>query len=68
MHRYLNFIDGDWRDSSAPRLDVDNPSTGEVTATLPDGLYAYTKTKSLYTALDTNLDARPYSAVGGEWE
>ena len=33
-----------------------------------DGLYAYTKTKSLYTALDTNLDARPYSAVGGEWE
>jgi betaine-aldehyde dehydrogenase len=33
-----------------------------------DGLYAYTKIKSLYTALDTNLDARPYSAVGGEWE
>jgi len=24
-----------------------------------DGLYAYTKTKSLYTALDTDLDARP---------
>ncbi|MGQ0629703.1 MAG: aldehyde dehydrogenase family protein [Sporichthyaceae bacterium] len=33
-----------------------------------EGLYAYTKTKSLYTALDTDLDARPYSAVGGEWE
>ncbi|MGQ0465003.1 MAG: aldehyde dehydrogenase family protein [Sporichthyaceae bacterium] len=34
----------------------------------PDGLYAYTKIKSLYTALDSDLDARPYSAVGGEWE
>ncbi|MGQ0845731.1 MAG: aldehyde dehydrogenase family protein [Sporichthyaceae bacterium] len=34
----------------------------------PDGLYGYTKVKSLWTSLDTNLDARPYSAVGGEWE
>ncbi len=36
MHRYLNFIDGAWCDSSAPRVDVDNPSTGEVIGTLPD--------------------------------
>jgi betaine-aldehyde dehydrogenase len=33
-----------------------------------DGLYSYTKVKSLYTALDENLDARPYGAVGSEWE
>lgn len=33
-----------------------------------DGLHAYTKVKSLYTALDADLDARPYSAVGGQWE
>lgn len=33
-----------------------------------EGLFGYTRTKSLYTALDTDLDARPYSAVGGEWE
>lgn len=33
-----------------------------------DGLLAYTKVRSLYTALDTNLDARPYGVVGSEWE
>ncbi|NKQ53203.1 aldehyde dehydrogenase [Amycolatopsis sp. K13G38] len=33
-----------------------------------DGLFGYTKVKSLYTALDENLDARPYGAVGSEWE
>ena len=34
----------------------------------PDGLFSYTKVKSLYTALDSKLDARAYGAVGGEWE
>lgn len=34
----------------------------------PEGLFAYTKTKSLYTALDTDIDGRAYGAVGGEWE
>lgn len=171
MHRYLNYLAGAWCDSDSPRLDVENPSTGELIGTVPDssaadigtavgaaarafrdgpwarlavtaraqvlrdlatalegrfdsladglvwgrdlgrarevaarissglvwvndaaqadvartpfagkkrsgvgselgvdGLYAYTKVKSLYTALDTDLDARPYSAVGGEWE
>lgn len=33
-----------------------------------DGLLAYTKTRSLFTALDTNLDNRPYGVVGSEWE
>jgi len=33
-----------------------------------DGLHGYTRVKSLYTALDTNIDARPYGAVGSEWE
>lgn len=33
-----------------------------------DGLLGYTKVRSLYTALDTNLDARPYGVVGSEWE
>jgi len=33
-----------------------------------DGLFSYTKVKSLYTALDRDLDARPYGAVGSEWE
>ncbi|GAB3141452.1 aldehyde dehydrogenase [Amycolatopsis stemonae] len=32
-----------------------------------EGLFAYTKTRSLYTALDTNLDVRAYGVVGGEW-
>jgi betaine-aldehyde dehydrogenase len=36
MHRYLNFVDGEWRDSAASRIDVDDPSTGEIIATLPD--------------------------------
>jgi betaine-aldehyde dehydrogenase len=34
----------------------------------PDGLFAFTRVKSLWTALDDNLDARAYSAVGGEWD
>ncbi|KAA9153968.1 aldehyde dehydrogenase [Amycolatopsis acidicola] len=34
----------------------------------PDGLFGYTKVKSLYTALDENLDARAYGAVGSGWE
>lgn len=34
----------------------------------PDGLFAYTKTKSLYTALDDDIDGRAYAAVGGEWD
>ncbi|MCW2800811.1 MAG: betB [Aeromicrobium sp.] len=33
-----------------------------------DGLLAYTKVRSLYTALDTNLDARAYGVVGSEWD
>lgn len=33
-----------------------------------DGLLAYTKVRSLFTALDTNLDARAYGVVGSEWE
>jgi len=33
-----------------------------------DGLFAYTKTRSLFTALDTDLDGRPYGVVGSEWE
>ncbi|GAA3528076.1 aldehyde dehydrogenase family protein [Nocardioides daeguensis] len=33
-----------------------------------DGLFAYTKTRSLFTALDTNLDVRAYGVVGSEWE
>lgn len=33
-----------------------------------DGLFAYTKTRSLFTALDTNLDVRAYGVVGGEWD
>lgn len=33
-----------------------------------EGLFGYTKVKSLYTALDRNLDARAYGAVGSEWE
>jgi betaine-aldehyde dehydrogenase len=33
-----------------------------------DGLFAYTKTRSLYTALDTSPDRRGYGVVGGEWE
>lgn len=33
-----------------------------------DGLLAYTKVRSLYTALDTDLDGRAYSVVGSEWE
>ncbi len=37
---YLNFVDGAWRDSAGPRLDVDNPSTGEVIGTLPDSTAA----------------------------
>ncbi|WP_020661473.1 aldehyde dehydrogenase family protein [Amycolatopsis benzoatilytica] len=32
-----------------------------------EGLFAYTKTRSLYTALDTDLDVRAYGVVGGEW-
>jgi betaine-aldehyde dehydrogenase len=33
-----------------------------------DGLFAYTKTRSLFTALDTDLDGRSYGVVGSEWE
>lgn len=33
-----------------------------------DGLLAYTKVRSLFTALDTNLDVRAYGVVGSEWE
>ncbi|CAM3416178.1 aldehyde dehydrogenase family protein [Nocardioides dubius] len=33
-----------------------------------DGLFAYTKVRSLYTALDNNLDARAYGVVGSEWD
>lgn len=33
-----------------------------------EGLFAYTKVRSLYTALDTSLDVRAYGVVGGEWE
>lgn len=33
-----------------------------------DGLYSYTKVKSLYTALDNDIDSRPYGGVGSEWE
>jgi len=33
-----------------------------------EGLFAYTKTRSLYTALDTDLDGRAYGVVGSEWE
>ncbi|WP_110208461.1 aldehyde dehydrogenase family protein [Nocardioides daejeonensis] len=33
-----------------------------------DGLLAYTKVRSLYTALDNNLDARAYGVVGSEWD
>lgn len=34
----------------------------------PDGLFAYTRIKSLYTALDDDIDSRAYAAVGGEWD
>jgi aldehyde dehydrogenase (NAD+) len=33
-----------------------------------DGLFGYTKVRSLYTALDRDLDMRAYGVVGGEWE
>jgi len=33
-----------------------------------EGLLAYTKVRSLFTALDTNLDVRAYGVVGSEWE
>jgi len=33
-----------------------------------DGLLAYTKVRSLYTALDSDLDNRAYGVVGSEWE
>lgn len=33
-----------------------------------DGLLAYTKVRSLYTALDGNLGNRAYGVVGSEWE
>ncbi|WP_226360332.1 aldehyde dehydrogenase [Pseudonocardia sp. ICBG1142] len=33
-----------------------------------DGLHAYTKVKSLYTALDTDIDGRSYGAVGLDWD
>jgi len=33
-----------------------------------DGLFAYTKVRSLYTALDGDLDNRAYGVVGSEWE
>jgi betaine-aldehyde dehydrogenase len=33
-----------------------------------DGLFAYTKVRSLFTALDPDLDVRAYGVVGGEWE
>ncbi|KAA1394230.1 aldehyde dehydrogenase family protein [Aeromicrobium ginsengisoli] len=33
-----------------------------------DGLFAYTKVRSLYTALDTSLDGRAYGVVGSEWD
>ncbi|HEY9564492.1 MAG TPA: aldehyde dehydrogenase family protein [Nocardioides sp.] len=33
-----------------------------------DGLLAYTKVRSLYTALDRDLDARSYGVVGSEWD
>ncbi|GAB3077898.1 aldehyde dehydrogenase family protein [Nocardioides zeae] len=34
----------------------------------PEGLFAYTVTRSLYTALDADVGARPYGVVGSEWE
>ena len=43
-------------------------SSGVGTELGPEGLFAFTKTKSLYTALDDDLDARAYAAVGGEWD
>lgn len=43
-------------------------SSGVGTELGVDGLFSYTKVKSLYTALDRNIDARPYGAVGSEWE
>jgi betaine-aldehyde dehydrogenase len=33
-----------------------------------DGLLAYTKVRSLYTALDRDIDLRAYGVVGSEWE
>jgi len=33
-----------------------------------DGLFAYTKVRSLYTSLDAGLDGRAYGVVGSEWE
>ncbi|MEO3787251.1 aldehyde dehydrogenase family protein [Actinocorallia sp. B10E7] len=33
----------------------------------PDGLFAYTRVKSLYTALDRDLATRAYGAVGAAW-
>ncbi len=58
MHRYLNFVDGAWSDSAAPRLDVDNPSTGEVVATLPD---------STTVDVDAAVAAARRAFVDGPW-
>lgn len=33
-----------------------------------DGLFAYTKVRSLYTALDRDVDGRAYGVVGSEWD
>ena len=33
--RLRNCIDGDWSEPAGPRLDVENPATGGVIATMP---------------------------------